>query len=92
MNGALNVFLDGVNNRIDRAGVQVLTIRYGLVSTPMATHMRQGPRFASPAKVARGTLKAIARRKDVAYVPGFWAPIMFIIRIISRFIFRKLNS
>ena len=37
--GGLNVFLDGVRNRIDRAGVQVLTIRPGFVDTPMTAHL-----------------------------------------------------
>lgn len=89
--GALNIFLDGVRNRIDRAGVHVLTIRPGFVSTPMTAHLPQGPLFASPAQVAQGILKAIARRKDVVYVPGYWAPIMFVIRSVPQSFFKKLN-
>jgi len=89
--GALNVFLDGVRNRIDRAGVQVLTVRPGFVSTPMTAHLPQGPLFASPAHVAKGIVKAVAANKDVVYVPGFWRPIMFIIRSIPEFVFKKLN-
>lgn len=89
--GALNIFLDGVRNRIDRAGVQVLTIRPGFVSTPMTAHLPQGPLFASAPQVAKGIVKAIAARKDVVYVPGFWRPIMFIIRSVPEFIFKKLN-
>jgi decaprenylphospho-beta-D-erythro-pentofuranosid-2-ulose 2-reductase len=89
--GALNIFLDGVRNRVDRAGVQVLTIRPGFVSTPMTAHLPQGPLFASPAQVAKGIVKAIASRKDVVYVPWFWRPIMFIIRNIPESFFKKLN-
>ncbi len=89
--GALNVFLDGVRNRIDRAGVQVLTVRPGFVATPMTAHLKQGKLFASPEEVAQGIVKAIARRKDVAYVPGFWAPIMFIIRGIPEPVFKRMN-
>ena len=89
--GALSIFLDGVRNRIDRAGVQVLTIRPGFVATPMTAHLKQGPLFASPAKVAKGILKAVQGRKDIVYVPGFWAPIMLIIRHVPGSIFKKLN-
>jgi decaprenylphospho-beta-D-erythro-pentofuranosid-2-ulose 2-reductase len=89
--GALNIFLDGVRNRIDRAGVQVLTIRPGFVATPMTDHLPRGPLFATPAQVARGILHAMQRRKDVAYVPGFWAPIMFVIRGIPEAIFKNLD-
>ena len=89
--GALNIFLDGVRNRVDRSGVHVLTVRPGFVATPMTAHLPQGPLFASPAQVAKGIVKAIASRKDVVYVPWFWRPIMFIIRSVPEFIFKKLN-
>ena len=89
--GGLNTFLDGVRNRIDRTGVQVLTIRPGFVATPMTAHLPKGLLFASPPKVAQGILHAIRRRKDVAYVPGFWAGIMFVIRAIPEAIFKNLN-
>jgi short-subunit dehydrogenase len=78
--GALNIFLDGVRNRIDRAGVQVLTIKPGFVATPMTAHLPQNALFAHPSAVGRGILKAIEKRKDVAYVPPVWALIMLIIR------------
>ena len=89
--GALNIFLDGVRNRIDRAGVNVLTIRPGFVATPMTAHLPKGPLFATPAKVGRGIINAIEKRKDVVYVPGFWSLIMLIIRCIPESIFKKLN-
>jgi len=89
--GALNIFLDGVRNRIDRAGVNVLTIRPGFVDTPMTAHIPKGPLFASPATVAKGILAAVERRKDVVYVPGFWRPIMFLIRNIPERVFKAMN-
>jgi short-subunit dehydrogenase len=89
--GALNIFLDGVRNRIDRSGVHVLTIKPGFVATPMTAHLPQNGLFADPAVVGRGILKAIAKRKDVAYVPPIWALIMLIIRSVPNFIFKKMN-
>ena len=89
--GALNIFLDGVRNRIDRAGVHVLTIRPGFVATPMTSHLPRGPLFATPERVATGILSAIRQRKDIAYVPGFWAVITFVIRSIPESIFKRLN-
>ncbi|HTV06820.1 MAG TPA: SDR family oxidoreductase [Acidobacteriaceae bacterium] len=89
--GALNVFLDGVRARIDRAGVQVLTIKPGFVATPMTAHLPQGPLFARPSQVAQGIVKAIEKRRDVVYLPVFWAVIMLIIRLIPGRIFKKLN-
>ena len=89
--GALNIFVDGVRNRIDRAGVHVLTIKPGFVATPMTAHLPQNALFAQPSKVAAGILSAIQKRKDVVYVPAFWAVIMLILRLIPRRIFKKLN-
>jgi decaprenylphospho-beta-D-erythro-pentofuranosid-2-ulose 2-reductase len=89
--GALNVFLDGVRNRIDRSGVQVLTIKPGFVATPMTAHLPQNALFAHPSAVARGIFKAIQTRKDVVYVPAFWALIMLIIRAVPGRMFKKLN-
>jgi len=89
--GGLNTFLDGVRNRIDRAGVQVLAIRPGFVATPMTAHLPRGPLFATPQAVALGILRAIRTRKDVAYVPGFWSPIMFAIRAVPEAIFKNLD-
>lgn len=89
--GALNIFLDGLRNRVDRLGVQVLTIRPGFVATPMTAHLRRNALFADPDTIARGILQAIRRRKDVVYLPPVWAAIMFVIRGIPQAIFKKLN-
>jgi decaprenylphospho-beta-D-erythro-pentofuranosid-2-ulose 2-reductase len=89
--GALNVFLDGLRNRIDRDGVQVLTIKPGFVATPMTAHVPKNALFASPDQVARGILKAIARRRDVAYIPWFWFWIMTLVCAIPGSRFKKMN-
>lgn len=89
--GGLNVFLDGVRNRVDRAGVHVLTIRPGFVATAMTAHLPKSALFAEPTQVAASILRAVARRKDVAYIPAFWAPVMFAVRSIPQTIFKRLN-
>jgi decaprenylphospho-beta-D-erythro-pentofuranosid-2-ulose 2-reductase len=89
--GALNVFLEGLRNRIDRDGVQVLTIKPGFVATPMTAHVAKNALFASPQQVAHGICKAIEQRRDVAYVPWFWAVIMLLVRIIPSRFFKKMN-
>jgi short-subunit dehydrogenase len=89
--GALNIFLEGLRNRIDRDGVQVLTIKPGFVATPMTAHVPHNALFASPDQVAHGILRAIQRRRDVVYVPWFWAGIMLLVRAIPGFRFKKMN-
>jgi decaprenylphospho-beta-D-erythro-pentofuranosid-2-ulose 2-reductase len=89
--GGLNIFLDGVRNRIDRAGVQVLTIKPGFVATPMTAHLKKNALFAEPAQVAKHILRAIEKRKDVIYAPPFWALIMLVVRSVPRRLFKKMN-
>lgn len=88
---ALNTFLDGVRNRVDRHGVHVLTIKPGFVATPMTASIPKNKLFASPPQVARGILSAVENRRDIAYVPRFWWPIMTIIKAVPERIFKGLN-
>ena len=53
--------------------------------------MPEGPLWATPSKVAAGILKAIGKRKAVAYLPGFWWAIMMIIKNIPEFVFRRIK-
>lgn len=89
--GGLNVFLDGVRNRIDRAGVHVLTIKPGFVATPMTAHLPKNALFVDPSVAAKYILRAIIKRKDVAYVPPFWGFIMLVIRSIPRRISKTMD-
>ncbi len=89
--GALNVFLEGLRNRIDRDGVHVLTIKPGFVATPMTAHVPHNALFASPGQIARGIWKAIERRRDVVYLPWFWFWIMLVVRAIPSRFFKKMN-
>jgi decaprenylphospho-beta-D-erythro-pentofuranosid-2-ulose 2-reductase len=88
---ALNTFLDGVRNRCDRHGVHVLTIKPGFVATPMTAHIPKNALFATPEQVATGILNAVRKRKDILYVPWFWAPIMAIIKAVPERIFKTKN-
>lgn len=89
----LTAFLGGLRNRIDREGVNVLTIKPGPVKTPMTQGMKGYDKFADPNKVAQSVVAAIDARKDVLYVPTIpWLPVMFVIRHIPESIFKKLNT
>ena len=89
--GALDIFLDGMRNRIDRDGVQVLTIKPGFVATPMTAHIEQNALFATPTQVGQGIVKAVEKRKDVVYLPWFWTLIMFAVRAVPGRIFKNMN-
>lgn len=88
---ALSTFLQGVRNRVDRVGVNVITIKPGFVATPMTAHLPGGTLFATPQAIATGIAAAIDRRKDVVYLPGFWWWIMSAVRLLPERVFKRLN-
>jgi short-subunit dehydrogenase len=87
----LSAFLSGLRNRLAPAGVHVMTVKPGFVDTPMTANLEKGPLYAKPEAVARGIVRAAARRKDVVYLPFFWKWIMLIIIHIPEGIFKKLK-
>jgi len=89
--GALTIFLQGLRNRLHRAGVHVLTIKPGFVDTPMTSAFAKGPLWAKPHTVARGIVQAIDARRDIVYLPGFWRFIMIVVRSIPERIFKRLS-
>ncbi|HEU5381219.1 MAG TPA: SDR family oxidoreductase [Ktedonobacteraceae bacterium] len=89
--GAVTVFLSGLRNRLAGANVAVVTIKPGMVDTPMTAHMRKGLLFAQPKAVGRGIYEAMLKRKEVVYLPGYWRYIMWVIKSIPEPVFKKLN-
>ena len=89
--GGLTIFLQGLRNRLSKAGVCVLTIKPGFVITPMTQNFKKGFLWAQPQQVARAIVRAIRKRKNVVYVPWFWRWIMLIIRSIPENIFKRMS-
>jgi len=83
---AVSTFCEGLNARLFKAGVHVLTIKPGFVATPMTAGLPlPGALVATPDKVARDITRAIEKRKDVLYTPWFWSLIMLAVRLMPRF-------
>lgn len=89
--GALSLFLQGLRNRLHKAGVQVLTIKPGFVDTPMTREFPKGLLWVKPEVIADGIVRAVDKRRDVVYLPFFWRYIMLIIKLIPEFIFKRLS-
>lgn len=89
---ALSAFCEGLNARLFKCGVHVITIKPGFVATPMTAGLRlPGPLVATPAQVASDIVRAIEKRKDVLYTRWFWAIIMLIIRSVPRPLFKRTS-
>jgi short-subunit dehydrogenase len=85
----LTAFLSGLRARLFKAGVHVTTIKPGFVDTGMTFGKPGMFLVASPDHAAEGIVKAVSRRRDSAYVPGFWALIMLIIRSVPEPVFKR---
>lgn len=88
--GGLQRYLQGLRHRLHAAGIAVLDIRPGFVSTKMTAHVKQGgPLWATPDKVATDIVAAITARSSVLYTPWFWQGVMLVIRAVPSAIFHR---
>ena len=89
---AVSVFCEGLRARLFRAGVSVTDIRPGFIATPMTAGLPlPSALVAQPDAVAERIVAAIDKKRDVVYVPTFWAAIMLVIRTLPRFVFKRLK-
>ena len=85
----VTTFLQGLRARLQKSGVQVLTIKPGFVDTPMTSHLSKNPLYAKPSQVGKAIYDGMKTNKDVIYTPWFWQFIMLIIRHVPEFIFKR---
>jgi NAD(P)-dependent dehydrogenase (short-subunit alcohol dehydrogenase family) len=89
---ALNAYLESIRNRVGRVGVAVTTVKLGPVDTPMTKGMSGLPLMISPADAAEQILACAARGANTVYIPWKWRPVMFIIRCLPSFLFKRLKK
>ena len=87
----LESFLSALRQRLAGRGVRVLTLKPGLVDTPMTADLPKNALFASPARVGRGIVRAVDRGAEIAYLPWWWRLVMLVIRALPEAIFKKLS-
>jgi decaprenylphospho-beta-D-erythro-pentofuranosid-2-ulose 2-reductase len=86
-------YLEAVRNRLTRHGVNVITIKPGMVKTDMLK-LPNAPKpvlAVTPEQAADGIWNAIKKRKQVAYISGLWRWLMLAIIHTPSIIFRRLS-
>ena len=82
---ALSTYLDALRYRLRPRGVHVLTAKPGYVATELTAGLKlPRPLTISADRAAAGILRAVDRGRAVAYVPGYWSPIMRLVRALPR--------
>jgi len=89
--GALSLFLQGLRNRLHSHGVHVLTVKPGFVDTRMTFGTVPTRLAADPEAVGNAIVEGVKKQKDVVYVPWFWRYIMWVIRLLPEFVFKRTN-
>ncbi|MDO4575841.1 MAG: SDR family NAD(P)-dependent oxidoreductase [Planctomycetia bacterium] len=89
----LDAYLSGLRARMFGCGVHVLTVRPGLVRTKMIAGRPQADSVTAvcPEKIAGQIDRAIRRRRNILYTPGWWFWMMFFVRSIPECLFKRMK-
>ena len=86
----LSEYLSGL--RQSNNNVHICTIKPGFVYTKMTKHLSLPPLLTStPEKVGKKVFEAYKNKSDVVYISKAWKYIMFIIKCIPEFIFKRIK-
>lgn len=88
---ALSTFLESLRYRLHGTGVHVVTVKPGYVATPMTSGAKlPKPLTISADQAAQRIAAACERGTPVAYVPGYWRAIMWVIRALPASLMTRL--
>ncbi|MCR9161258.1 MAG: SDR family NAD(P)-dependent oxidoreductase [Nannocystaceae bacterium] len=87
----LSAYLEGLDHRYRAAGLVTVCVKPGFVRTSMTEGLTPPPFAGEPDTVASRVLAAVDRGKPVVYAPWIWAWVMWVIRLLPRFVMRKVG-
>ena len=84
-------YLEGLDHKFRAQGLRTVCVKPGFVKTSMTDGLRPPPFAGEPDGVAKVVLKAIDRGQPVVYAPPVWRWVMLAIRLLPRFVMRKIG-
>jgi NAD(P)-dependent dehydrogenase (short-subunit alcohol dehydrogenase family) len=87
----LTRYLEGLDHRFHAQGLRVVCVKPGFVRTSMTEGLPAPPFAGEPEGVARIALRAIDRGTPVVYAPPIWGLVMTVIRLLPRFVMRRVG-
>jgi short-subunit dehydrogenase len=87
----LTRYLEGLDHRFRAAGLRTVCVKPGFVRTSMTDGLPAPPFAGEPEGVARRVLKAIDAGTPVVYAPSAWRWVMLVIRLLPRFVMRRVG-
>ena len=90
-NATLSNYLSGLRQYLFRFGVNVVNIKPGLLDTPMTSNFKKNFLFSNPNKVCITLVNSIEKKNNDVYLPFYWRYIIFVIKLIPKFLFNRLK-
>ena len=87
----VTTFASGLRQRLNKFNVKVITIKLGLVDTPMTSKFKKNFLWSKPQNIAKKIIDSIDSGKDEVYLPKFWYVVLLVIKSIPNSIFKKLS-
>jgi decaprenylphospho-beta-D-erythro-pentofuranosid-2-ulose 2-reductase len=87
----LSRYLEGLDHKFRAQGLRTVCVKPGFVRTSMTDGLRPPPFAGDPDDVARVVLRAIDRGQPVVYAPPIWRWVMLLIRLLPRFVMRRVG-
>jgi decaprenylphospho-beta-D-erythro-pentofuranosid-2-ulose 2-reductase len=87
----LSVYLEALDHKFHAAGLKVLCVKPGFVKTAMTSGLKPPPFAGEAEQVAGIVLAALDRGRALVYAPPIWRLVMWVIRLLPRFVMRKIN-
>jgi len=87
----LSRYLEGLDHKFRARGLRTICVKPGFVRTGMTEGLKAPPFAGEPEAVAAQVVRAIDGGRPVVYAPGIWRLIMFVIRLLPRFVMRKIG-
>ncbi len=87
----LSCYLEALDHKFRADGLVTVCVKPGFVKTSMTAGLDPPPFAGEPEAVAKRVLQAIDRGHPEVYVPPIWRWIMLVIRLLPRFVMRRLG-
>lgn len=87
----LSAYLEGLDHKFRSQNLKTICIKPGFVKTSMTEGLKAPPFAGEPDGVARAVVKAIERGTPVRYTPLIWGVILMVIRLLPRFVMRRIG-
>ena len=87
----LSRYLEALDHKFRAEGLITVCVKPGFVKTSMTAGLDPPPFAGEPEAVAKRVLKAIDRGEPEVYVPWIWRWIMWVIRLLPRFVMRRIG-